>query len=87
MNWYVRIDSLKGQQSVVLLADLLYNRGFDPDGVYYHAGGWIDNSIKSCYPHLHFSNEADAIAFTLTYGGECTREPPYKSEMKDKEEY
>jgi hypothetical protein len=74
MSYYIRIEPIKGQRDLYNLAKNLEERGYD-DRVQYHKGGHI-KGVYYADPHLKFEDEQDALAYSLTYGGEVSKEVP-----------
>lgn len=74
MTFYVKIDRINGNSEWYPLVHKLHEGGYK--NVEYHEGGWVDNCVYSAAPHLKFEVEEDALAYVLTYGGECYREIP-----------
>lgn len=75
------IQRLNGRNDFYSLAQRLNVRGYE-DTVEYFEGGWQDSAINRIPPYLKFENEADAVAYSLTYGGDITRTLPGTHEVE-----
>ena len=81
MSYYIIIQRLNGRNDFYRLADRLDARGYE-DTIEYFEGGWDDRSMNRIPSHLKFENEADAVAYSLTYGGDITRTLPGTHEVE-----
>lgn len=77
MSWYVTIKPINGRNHKLELSEFLNSRGYSDD-VFYYSGTWEDYVTDTYLPHLKFENYDDALAYTLTFGGECSTNPPKK---------
>jgi hypothetical protein len=75
MSYYIIISRLNGRNDFYRLAQRLDACGYE-DTIEYFEGGWSDSSMNRIPSHLKFENEADAVAYSLTYGGDVTRTSP-----------
>jgi len=48
------------------------------DGTFFYYNG-----DSTCYPHLMFTNEDDALLYALKYGAEIYSSPPLRPPLKD----
>jgi len=72
MAYYARFPGIYGRYSLrnqALLADSL---GCEDGTLFYY------NGDDSCYPHLMFINEEDALMYSLKYGAEIFKSVPLK---------
>ena len=82
MSWYVTVSPINGRNHKLKLSEFLTERGYSDD-IFYYTGEWQDQQVTSYLPHLKFENYDDAIAYTLTFGGECSTTPPKKYTNKE----
>jgi len=75
MFYYIEITRINGRNDMLNLSARLDARGYE-DTVEYWAGGWEDTQLHIIRPHLRFQNEQDAMAYSLTYGGDVLKAPP-----------
>lgn len=67
--YFIVVDKINGRKELVLLAEKLNERGYN-DRVEYYQGDLYTT------PHFRFVNEDDAIAYSITFGGEISTEIP-----------
>jgi hypothetical protein len=72
--YYIRISRLNGRNDYYQLAVILEARGYEDRVDYFDR-----DPFGSIDAHLRFKDGKDALAYSLTYGGNVTREiPVYK---------
>lgn len=63
---------MQGRKDFYALVQFLNQRGYTDTVEYCSA-----KDDKHCPPHLKFNDQADAVAFCLTFGGVVSKSVPY----------
>lgn len=71
---YVRVEAGLGRTWFLKIAEWAEVSGCGY--VEHHSGGWLDDVVHLCEPHLRFDRREDALSYILVFGGTYTTTPP-----------